>query len=59
MSSGSGKFTALYWALTGGKKVGDHMVEFLISRGGEFDALPAYYSGGYEHGCLRLSNSLS
>jgi hypothetical protein len=59
MSSGSGRFTALYWALTGGKKVGDHMVEFLISQGGEFDALPAYYSGGYEHGCLRLSSSLS
>jgi ankyrin repeat protein len=36
MSSESGKFTALYWALTGGKKVGDHMVEFLISRGGKF-----------------------
>ena len=55
MSSGAGRFTALYWALTEGKKVGDHMVEFLINRGGEFDALPVYYCG-YEHGCLQLSN---
>lgn len=37
MSSESGKFTALYWALTGGKKVSDDIVEFLISRGGEFN----------------------
>lgn len=59
MSSGSGKFTALYWALTGGKKVGDHMVEFLISRGGEFDTLPHYYSGGCETAFLGLSNILS
>ncbi|KAH7369847.1 hypothetical protein BKA65DRAFT_386297 [Rhexocercosporidium sp. MPI-PUGE-AT-0058] len=32
MSSESGKFTALYWAMTGGKQTGDHIVECLINR---------------------------
>jgi hypothetical protein len=35
MSSESGKYTALYWSLVQGKKIEDHMVEFLISRGGK------------------------
>ncbi|KAG0650159.1 Skeletal muscle ankyrin repeat [Hyphodiscus hymeniophilus] len=40
MSSENGKFTALYWSLTGGKKVEDHMVEFMISRGANLDNHP-------------------
>jgi hypothetical protein len=37
MSSESGKYTALYWSLVQGKKIEDRVLEFLISRGGEFD----------------------
>ena len=37
MSSESGNYTALYWALSGGNQFGDHVVECLISRGGESD----------------------
>ncbi|KAH9215048.1 hypothetical protein DL95DRAFT_523587 [Leptodontidium sp. 2 PMI_412] len=32
MSSESGKFTAIYWAMTGGNQIGDHIMECLISR---------------------------
>lgn len=35
MSSEGGNLTALYWAMTGGKQIGDHIVECLISRRGE------------------------
>jgi hypothetical protein len=42
MSSESGKYTALYWSLVQRKKIEDHMVEFLISQGGESD-FPSYY----------------
>jgi hypothetical protein len=45
MSSESGKFTALYWSLFQGKKIEDRIVEFLISRGGEFD-ISSYYPLG-------------
>jgi hypothetical protein len=45
MSSESGNLTALYWSLVQGKKIEDRVVEFLISRGGEFD-IPSYYPLG-------------
>ncbi|KAH7382813.1 hypothetical protein BKA64DRAFT_582928 [Cadophora sp. MPI-SDFR-AT-0126] len=37
MSSENGNFTALFWALSEGSRFRDHIIECLISRGGEFD----------------------
>jgi hypothetical protein len=44
MSSESGKYTALYWSLSAqGKKIGDPVVELLISRGGKSHLLPFFF----------------